>query len=72
MRVKFIPSYDECCNCVDDQIRCGTTRNCKVCKDEHEGLLLGFVCKKKETFAVVSYKDRIREYAIDALRIIEE
>lgn len=72
MKVKFDPTYDECCSCVDFQIEFGENVDCKECRENHIGFLLGFVCKKKSTYAVIEHKGKLKEYPIESVTVIKE
>lgn len=72
MIVKFHPTKNECCCCIDDQITRNICIDCAPCKEKHSGLLLGFVAKKKETYAVIHYNGKIIESPIECVEVIEE
>lgn len=71
MVVQFDPTYNECCSCVDLQIEFGENVDCKKCREEHKGSLLGFVYKKKSTFAIVEYKGKLKEYPLESITVMK-
>ena len=71
MIVKFTPTHDECCSCIDDQITFKEVRDCNVCKEKHKGVLAGIVRKWRKTCAVVQYGDKLMEYPIESIEVIE-
>ena len=71
MIVKFQPTHDECCSCVDDHVSFGKTRYCEQCKNEHCGLLVGLVTKWWRTYAVVQHGTKLEEHPIESIEIIQ-